>query len=142
MTTEAQSKYEAALAEAHKLTQAAAEAHANVDRPRRELLARLQGHPKMSDKISDLRASRDAAGARFRAAVEELHLAFIDVAALDQTLANGNIGAEQLQTVGHPPDLWSLAHPKFAPFKPANWNDEIQAMRDRYIAAAMKGNRP
>jgi hypothetical protein len=87
-------------------------------------------------KISDLRATRDAAGARFAAAVDELHQAFVDLAALDRTLANGNVGAEQLQTLGHPPDLWSLAHPKYAPYQAANWNDEIAAKRDRYIAAA------
>jgi hypothetical protein len=88
-------------------------------------------------KISDLRDSRDAAGARFKRAVDELHAAFVDLAALDQTLANGNVGAEQLQTLGHPPDLWSLAHPKFAPYKLANWNTEIEALRDRYLAAAL-----
>ena len=89
-------------------------------------------------KIQDLRASRDAAGARFRAAVEELHEAFVDLAALDHALANGhvNVGAEPLQTLGQPPDLWSLAHPKYCPYQPANWNDEIKAKRDQYIAAA------
>lgn len=136
---EAQKKYDAALAEARKLSAEAAGAHANVDRPRRELLARLRGRQKISDKVSDLQAAREAAGARFRAAVDELHWAFINLAALDHVLANGNVnvGAEQLQTLGHPPDLWSLAHPKYAPHKPANWNDEIQTTRDRYIAAAI-----
>jgi hypothetical protein len=137
---EAQKTYEAALAEARKLTEEATEASFNVDRPRRELLARLRGRQKMNDKIPDLQAAREAAGARFRAAVDELHLAFVDLAALDQTLANGNVGAEQLQTLGHPPDLWSLAYPKFAPYQPANWHDEIFAIRDRYLAAATKGN--
>jgi hypothetical protein len=134
---EAQAKYDAALAEARKLTEAAAEAHFNVDRPRRELLARLRGRPKMNERVSDLKAAREGAGARFRAAAEELHWAFVNLAALDQTLANGNVANEELKTLGHPPDLWSLAHPKYAPHKPANWNDEIQAMRDRYIAAAI-----
>jgi hypothetical protein len=133
---EAQKKYDAALAEARKLTEAAAEAHFNVDRPRRELLSRLRGRSEISDRVSDLRLSRGAAGARFRAAAEELHLAFVDLAALDQTLANGNIGGEQLQTLGHPPDLWSLVHPKYAPYQAANWHDEIFAIRDRYLAAA------
>jgi hypothetical protein len=133
---EQQKKYDAALGEARKLSAAAAEAHANVDRPRRELLSRLRGRSKISDKVSDLQAARDAAGARFRAAVEELHLAFVDLAALDHALASGNVGAEPLATLGHLPDLWSLAHPKYAPYQAANWNDEIQAMRDRYVAAA------
>jgi hypothetical protein len=88
--------------------------------------------------ISDLRVSRDAAGARFRAAAEELHQAFVDLAALDQALANGNVGGEHLQTLGHPPDPWSLAHPKFAPYQPVNWNDEIQARRNAYIADCLK----
>ena len=94
-------------------------------------------------KISDLRASRDAAGARFRAAVQELHEAFVDLAALDHALANGHVDPipiEPLQMLGEPPDLWSLAHPKYCPHQPANWKDEIQAKRDRYIAAATKGN--
>jgi hypothetical protein len=139
---EAQKKYDAALAEARTLTEAAAEAHANVDRPRRELLARLRGRQKISDKISDLQAAREAAGARFRAAAEELHLAFVDLAALDHVLANRNVNvdADHLAThsaLGSPPDPWSLAHPKYAPHKPANWNDEIQTTRDRYIAAAI-----
>jgi hypothetical protein len=133
---EQQKKYDAALAEARKLSAAAAEAHANVDRPRRELLARLRGRSKISDKIADLQAAREAAGARFKAAAEELHWAFIDLAALDRALANANVANEELQTLGHPPDLWSLAHPKYAPYKPANWHDEIHAMRDRYVAAA------
>jgi hypothetical protein len=132
---EQQKKYDAALAEARKLTEVATEAHANVDRPRRELLSRLRGRQKMSHKVRDLEAARDAAGARFRAAAEELHLAFVDLAALDHVLANGNIGAEQLATLGHPPDLSTLVHPVYAPFKPANWNDEIHAMRDHYTAA-------
>ena len=96
-------------------------------------------------KISDLRATRDAAGARFRAAVDELHQAFVDLAALDQAwtngnvqaLANSNVAGEDLATLGHPPDAWSLSHPRFAPYQPTNWNDEIQAKRDAYIAAAI-----
>jgi hypothetical protein len=148
---EQQKKYDAALAEARKLSAEADEAHANIDPPRRELLARLRSRQRRHmhwhvsqdakdqyhlDVVSDLQAAREAAGARFRAAAEELHLAFVDLAALDHVLANGNIGGEQLATLGHPPDLWSLVHPVYAPFKPANWNDEIQATRDRYIAAA------
>jgi hypothetical protein len=133
---EAQKKYEAALAEARKLSAEALEAHANVDRPRRELLARLRGRSKI--KVVALQEAREAAGARFAAAVDELHLAFVDLAALDHVLANAgvNVGGEQLATLGSPPDLWSLAHPKYAPFQAANWNDEIFALRDRYLAAA------
>ena len=86
-------------------------------------------------KLSDLRATRDAAGARFKAAVEEFHQAFVDLSALDQTLASG-VAGEQLQTLGPPPDYWCLVHPKFAPFQGGNWNDEIQTRRDAYIAAA------
>jgi hypothetical protein len=87
--------------------------------------------------ISDLRASREAAGQRFAAAVEELHQAFVDLAALDQALANGHVAGETLQTLGEPPDPWSLAHPRFAPHQPRwNWNTEVQAKRDEIIAAA------
>jgi hypothetical protein len=139
--TEAQKQYDVALAEARELREAAAEAHANVDRPRRELLSRLRSRREISYKIEDLRDAREAAGARFAAAVDELHLAFVDLAALDHVLANRgvNVDAEHLAThsaLGEPPDLWSLAHPKYAPFKPANWNTEIHALRDRYLAAA------
>jgi hypothetical protein len=142
MTTariEAQAKYDAALAEARKLSEAAAEAHATIDRPRRELLSRLRSRNKISHKVSDLHDARNAAGARFRAAADELHWAFVDLAALDHVLANGNpiFGGEQLQTLGAPPDLWSLAHPVYAPHKLANWNTEIEAIRERYLAAAL-----
>jgi hypothetical protein len=151
---EQQKKYDAALAEARKLTEAAAEAHFNVDRPRRELLARLRSRANISGgsrggeilrgfllrrRVSDLQTARDAARARFRSAVDELHFAFVDLAALDHVLANGNpiFGGERLQTLGAPPDYWSLVHPVYAPHKPANWNTEIEALRERYLAAAL-----
>jgi hypothetical protein len=89
-------------------------------------------------KISDLRLSRDMAGTRFKAAVDELHEAFVDLAALDQALANGNVGGEHLATLGHPPDIWSLAHPRYCPYQPANWNDEIEIRRSAYIEEALK----
>jgi len=64
------------------------------------------------------------------------HQAFVDLSALDQTLASG-VAGEQLQTLGPPPDYWCLVHPKFAPYQSGvNWNDEIRAKRDAYIAAA------
>jgi hypothetical protein len=87
-------------------------------------------------KTADLRASRDKAGDRYRAAVEELHQAFVELAALDQALACGNVAGEALQTFLKPPDAWALAHPIYAPWQTLpNWGDEIQAKRNAHIAA-------
>jgi len=95
-------------------------------------------------KFEDLLDSHSAAGKRYTAATIELHDAFVELAALDEVLANGNVGHADAQNirsfVNTPQNLGSFQHPKFAPIDPAIcWRDQIKSRRDEPIAALARG---
>lgn len=87
---------------------------------------------------NDLRNSRTLAGARYAAALVELHESLIDLAALDAALSNRNISNSPVPTFGPlPADLRELYHPEFSP-APASVpriTDEIAAKRNVYVNA-------
>jgi hypothetical protein len=90
--------------------------------------------------ISDLRASREAAGQRYKAASRENYEALIDLMAHDAALA----------TLAGEPEVFRIeqgasssmlrvtnmdeASSRYAnPYQPTNWHADIQARRDAYI---------
>jgi hypothetical protein len=87
--------------------------------------------------LEELRSSQAAAGARYTKAVEELHAAFVDIAAVDGALANGNSGyGDVVHTFGPvmPQNAGLFAHPVFAPIDPAFcWHVEATAKRNAII---------
>lgn len=89
--------------------------------------------------LSQLTAQRAAAGARYTAAIAELHAALVDLAALDDLLNNSNVspGTPPVPTFHEVPDVlpWPLSHPVYAPrtLLP-HWRDEIQVTRTMYLA--------
>jgi hypothetical protein len=91
--------------------------------------------------VAQLLAARTTAGARYVAAVAELHAAFVDLAAIEGALANGNVDySEDVITFGPalPQNISNLfAHPIYAPIDPLDdWSVEFKQARDAYIAQA------
>ncbi len=81
--------------------------------------------------LEEITAARATAGARYAAAVAELHASLVDLAALDRTLDNSNInpgGHRPIRTFGHlPKNLGGLEHQEFAPAPlGGNWHDEVR----------------
>jgi hypothetical protein len=62
---------------------------------------------------------RNAAGARYAAAVTEIRAAFTDLSALDRLC--------QAPSFGPPPDVIALRHPTFAPNVAGSFVDDIPA---------------
>lgn len=95
--------------------------------------------------LAQLTSQRATAGARYAAAVAELRASMVDLAALDQVLANNVISPgnpSPAPTFTDPPDSlpWYLAHPVYAPRQPLpNWRDQTKAVRDAYLAAFTAG---
>ena len=90
--------------------------------------------------VEDLKAQRAAAGARYAAAVAELHDAFVDLAALDRALSNARALGEEQRTFfgGLGADFQSvLRHPVYAPVigLGRNWNDAIREQTETYLAS-------
>jgi hypothetical protein len=88
-------------------------------------------------KISDLRASHAAAGQRYKAAVDELHRAYVELGALDHMCAFA-AGEQHVATFHNAPNPWGFVHPIFLPYDDhvralTNWFDEIAARRNAYI---------
>lgn len=88
--------------------------------------------------FDDLVMKREQAGQRYRRAAAELRAALVELAALDATLANGNVNA------GHPhvqpgfhdmPDSLPLplVHPVYSPRSGPHWRDEIATKRDEHL---------
>lgn len=90
--------------------------------------------------LPQLLTQRAAAGARYAAAVAELHTALVDLAALDATLNNTNVrpASQPDPTFHEVPDTlpWPFCHPVYAPraLLP-HWRDEIQVARAVYMAS-------
>ena len=71
----------------------------------------------MATNLSTLLAERDAAGARYAAAVAELRDAYVELASIDRVLLNRNVGyAAQVRTFhGFPSTLEQpFSHPVYA----------------------------
>src|SRR4051812_13969751 len=91
--------------------------------------------------VSQFQTQRATAGARYAAAVAELHSAWIDLAALDQVLANRNAGGVgyTFQTFKGDVDLRlpvMFNHPLYMPagWNNPRWSDEVQTQLAAYMA--------
>jgi hypothetical protein len=86
--------------------------------------------------LDEIKAAQVVAGERYSAAVAEFRAAFIDLAALDMALANGNSGHNETVATFAPhfPDNAAVfAHPVFAPQHIGRWSDEVRDAADAYI---------
>jgi hypothetical protein len=87
--------------------------------------------------LDELISAQAKAGERYAAAVAELHSAFVDLAAIDGALANGNSGhGEFVHTFGPvmPQNAGLFAHPVYAPTDPTFcWHSEATAKRNALI---------
>jgi hypothetical protein len=87
--------------------------------------------------IKQLLDARDVAGARYTAAVAELHDSLIEIGGIDEALENRMIdGRNDFRTFFNlPQNLGTLAHPVYAPLDAVTcWRDEIKARRDEILA--------
>lgn len=94
---------------------------------------------------AEFKTKRDTAGARYATALAELKAAYIDLSALDRTLANRNVdpdgdifqsfysgGVEQVRA--------SLTHPTYAPAMSAeHWGREAEGQFQIYLASHTPG---
>ncbi|WP_036282838.1 hypothetical protein [Methylocystis sp. ATCC 49242] len=107
--------------------------------------------------LAELLNAREVAGARYAAAAAELQAAWIDLAALDATLQNGNVrglatpptnpdetmngahfgqGPSDIRTFGTaPPSAGALAHPTYFPNDGIDWFGAIKAATANYLAS-------
>lgn len=91
--------------------------------------------------IAQLTTQRATAGARYAAAVAELHAALVDLAALDGVLNNAAVtpaGSQPTPTFNDPPDSlpWPFCHPVYAPRTTLpNWREEVTTARAVYLAS-------
>lgn len=88
--------------------------------------------------LDELKSLQAKAGKRYASAVVELHVAYVDLAALDAAVANLDTSPEPMRSFGpHLADnLGVFAHPAFAPLvSNPQWTSEIAAARDAYITA-------
>lgn len=89
----------------------------------------------MADQIQSLHDKRAAAGARYRAAVIELHAALVELLGIE--LALDDLGAEFRGFGRHIYELVSkpLRHPKFLPGHemPAGWFSKPQRRADELL---------
>lgn len=87
--------------------------------------------------LSELQAAQTTAGARYAAALDEFLAAFVDLAALDAALSNGNVNphrSDPVRSFGRIVERHELAHPVFAPHEtPRLVHDDVIAARDAYI---------
>lgn len=85
--------------------------------------------------LDELNQSRIAAGARYRAATDELHVSLIELAALDGAVANKTGRVDIPGFFNLPQNLGSLAHPEFAPADTVGcWRDQIVARLNELLA--------
>jgi hypothetical protein len=93
----------------------------------------------MSDAttLEGLLIQRDTAGARYAAAVQELHDAYVDLAGLDIALANSSVGGGLVH--GFPPDSLAalpeiLRHQSYATGAALpDWRDTVRARGDQLV---------
>lgn len=88
--------------------------------------------------MTTLTEARDAAGARYAVAVNELTTALIELAAIDVALRNANHAEfdPHLRTFGALPQIvpTELRHPDFSPGPGENLASAVAARADRIIA--------
>jgi hypothetical protein len=88
-------------------------------------------------KLEELLETHTAAGERYTQAANELHLAFVELASLDEVCGrSGYDGSPNVRTfVGMIQNLGPFMHPLFAPTDPAKcWREEVKARRDELLA--------
>ncbi|HEY8126220.1 MAG TPA: hypothetical protein VIF88_12480 [Methylocystis sp.] len=94
--------------------------------------------------LADLLNAHVVAGSDYSDTIERLHASFVNLAAIEIVLQNGNVG------FGGAPDLRSFhflpqnaehfGHPAFAPLDPSKcWRAEIMARRDYLLTELAKG---
>jgi hypothetical protein len=94
-------------------------------------------------KLEDLLEQRTAAGARYKAATDELAAALIELGALDAALAARSVDPNEnpLRTFFDlPQNLGTLAHQTYAPADTVTcWRDEIKARTNELLAQLRPG---
>jgi hypothetical protein len=88
--------------------------------------------------LEELINARAIAGSTYAAAIEQLHAAYVNLAAIDQALMNGGIGhdgAPDVRTFAElPQHQEAFAHPVFAPIDTSKcWREEIYARRNEIL---------
>jgi hypothetical protein len=87
--------------------------------------------------LDALLSEQAKAGERYSAAIAELHSSFVDLAAIEGALANGNSGhGDYVPTFGPvmPQNAGLFGHPIYAPVDPAFcWHREATAKRNALI---------
>lgn len=90
--------------------------------------------------LSQYQTQRSSAGSRYSAAVTEFLASLVDLAALDATVSNRNVGGTIIATfgagaVGSWADLLRIVeHAEFSPLQHRRLADEVRAASDAYIA--------
>jgi hypothetical protein len=82
--------------------------------------------------LADLLAKREAAGARYAAAVAEFREALVDLAALDGALKGKTV--DDIRSFGNFPDVLSLRHPVYAADESGHLQSEATERRNRYLS--------
>jgi hypothetical protein len=89
--------------------------------------------------LDDLISKQASAGERYAAAVAEFRAAFVELAAIDAALDNGNSGhPEIVRSFGPllPVNISLFAHPVFAPDVTVRlWPSEVHEKRDALVAS-------
>lgn len=96
--------------------------------------------------LSDFVTARATAGARYAAAVTELHAAYVGLLAYDRAAANVGVLAENpSRTFFAPPDALplELVHPTYVPTRgTTDWRDEAKVQADSLITSITGAVRP
>ena len=93
--------------------------------------------------LEQLRSAHATAGARYAAALDEFLAAFVDLAAIDAALSNGNVDkhrSDPVRTFVRIIERHEVAHPVFAPHDaPHLVHDAVIAARDAHINQVSRG---
>lgn len=85
--------------------------------------------------LQELNAHHQTALADYATALNAFRDAYVNLAALERTLANNNVGGTRHSTFGPRPDVISLRHPIAAPNTADDWPERITAATNARIAA-------
>jgi hypothetical protein len=91
--------------------------------------------------IADLRNARAVAGAQYAETIRRLRENFIELAAIDEALRNGNVGhGEVVRGFNHlPQNAESFTHFEFSPVDLTDdWREAAKARRDQLIKAVTR----
>jgi hypothetical protein len=88
--------------------------------------------------LEELINARAIAGSTYAAAIEQLHVAYVNLAGIDHALMNGGIGhdgAPDVRTFAElPQHQEAFAHPVFAPREDGRcWRSEVTSRRDEIL---------